>query len=278
MIAVADPQKAGSLLECLRTDAGYGRQLNAGAETAVFIAELDDFLGGAFIDAGDVAQQGPGSGVEVYANAVDAAFSYHLKRFVQMILIDVMLILADADGLWVQLDQLGQWILQAARDGDGSADGEIQIGELLPCDLGGGIDGGARLAHHHAEDRRQAFLLQEVPDEGVSFARSGAVTDRDGPDIVFLDQGFQRTFRAGDIVLGRERVNHIVTEKLAGVINDGDLAAGADARVESEYGELARRWGEQQVLEIFAENLDGIGVRSLLQIESNLRCDGTIEQ
>ena len=278
MIAVADAQKAGGLLEGLGTDAGYGGQLNARAETAMFIAELDDFLGGAFVDAGDVAQQGPGSGVEVHADAVDAAFNHRLKRFVQMILIDVMLILADADGLGVELDQLGQRVLQAARDGDGSADGEVEIGELLARDFGGGIDGGARLVHHHAEDRREAFLLEKVADERVGLARSGAVADRDGPDVVFLDQGFQRTFRAGDVVLGLERVDDIVTEKLAGVVDDGDLAAGADAGVESEYGELARGRGEQQVLEILAKNLDGIGVGALLQFQADLRGDGTIEQ
>src|ERR1700691_3916273 len=94
LIAVADSQEAGGLLESLGADAGYGGQLNAGAETAVFIAKLDDFLGGAFVDAGDVAQQGPGSCVEVHADAVNAAFNYRLKRFVQMVLIDVMLILA----------------------------------------------------------------------------------------------------------------------------------------------------------------------------------------
>jgi hypothetical protein len=128
LIAVADAQEAGGLLEGLGADAGYGGQLHAGAETAVFIAELDDFLGGAFVDAGDVAQQGPGRGVEVHADAVDAAFDDRLERFVQLALIDVMLILADADGLGIELDQFGQRVLQAARDGDGSADGQVEVG------------------------------------------------------------------------------------------------------------------------------------------------------
>jgi hypothetical protein len=63
----------------------------------MFIAELNDFLGSAFVDTGDIAQEGPGSSVEFYADAIDAAFNYCLKRFVQMLLIDVMLILADAN-------------------------------------------------------------------------------------------------------------------------------------------------------------------------------------
>src|ERR1700733_12201081 len=102
LIAMADSQKSGGLLEGFGADAGYGGQLNAGAETAMFIAELDDFLGGALVDAGDVAQEGPGSGVEVDADAVDAAFDHAFERFVEMVLIDVMLILANADDLGVE--------------------------------------------------------------------------------------------------------------------------------------------------------------------------------
>ena len=126
-------------------------------------------------------------------------------------------------------------------------------------------------------DERPSFF-KKSRTKAVGFARSRAVADRDGPDIVFRDQGFQRAFRAGDIVLGLERVDDVVAEKLAGVINDGDLAAGADAGVESEYGELARGRGEQQVLEILAENLDGIGVGALLQFQADLRRDGAVEQ
>ena len=143
IIAVADAQEAGGLLEGLRADAGHGGQLNARAETAVFIAELDDLLRGAFGDAGDVAQQRPGRGVEIDADAVDAAFDHGLERFVQLALIDIVLILADADRLGIDLDQFGQRVLQAARDGDGAAHGQVEIGKLLARDVGGGIDGGA---------------------------------------------------------------------------------------------------------------------------------------
>ena len=243
MIAVADSQEAGGLLEGLGPDAGYGGQLDAGAETAMFIAELDDFLGGAFVDAGDVAQQGPGRRVEIHADAVDAAFNHRLERLVQLVLIDVVLILADADGLGVELDQFGQRVLQAARDGDGAADGEIEVGKLLARDFGGGIDGGAGLVDRHAEDRREAFLLEEVADQGIGLARSGAVADGDGADVVFRDQRFQGPLGAGDVVLGLERINDVVAEKFAGVVDDGDLAAGADAGVESRARRVGPRAG-----------------------------------
>ncbi len=152
IIAVADSQEAGGLLESLGSDAGYGCQLYSRAEAAVFIAELDDFLGSSFVDAGDIAQQCPGSGVQIYSNPIDATFNHRFQRLMQAILVDIVLILSDTDGLGVELDQLGQRILQAARDGDGSSNGQVEIGELLASDFGSRVDRRAGFIHSDAED------------------------------------------------------------------------------------------------------------------------------
>ena len=153
MIASADAQEAGSLLECLGADAGHRVQLHSGAKAAVLIAKLDDLLRGALIDAGHVAQQRPGRGVEVHAHPVDAAFDHRLQRFVQMALVDVMLILAHADRFRIDLHQFCQGVLQAARDGDGSSDRQVEIRKLLARDFGGRINRGAGFIHRHAENR-----------------------------------------------------------------------------------------------------------------------------
>ena len=50
-------------------------------------------------------------------------------------LVDVVLVLADADRLGVDLHQLGQRILQAPGDRDRAAHGEVEVGELLARDL-----------------------------------------------------------------------------------------------------------------------------------------------
>ncbi len=60
-----------------------------------------------------------------------------------------MLVLADADALGVDLDQLGQRVLQAARDAGGAAQADVDIGHLLRRIFAGGIDRGAGLADHH---------------------------------------------------------------------------------------------------------------------------------
>ena len=76
VIAAANAQEAGRLLEGLGAECRAPPSANARAETAVLVAELDDLLRRALVDAGHVAQQRPRSRVEVHAHAVDAAFDH----------------------------------------------------------------------------------------------------------------------------------------------------------------------------------------------------------
>ena len=64
-----------------------------------------------------------------------------------------MLVLPHADGLRRNFDQLGQRILQAARNADGAAQVDIILWKFLRRQLGGGIDAGPRLADDHIADR-----------------------------------------------------------------------------------------------------------------------------
>ena len=93
---------------------------------------------------------------------------------------------------------------------------------------------------------------------------------------MFRDQSFQRTLSAGNVVLGLKRIDHIMTEEFSGIVHNRDLATRADAGIDSEYRELARRRGEQHILEIFPKNLDSIGVRAPLQLQTDFRCDGAV--
>ena len=61
----------------------------------------------------------------------------------------------------IDLDQLGERILQAARDGDGAAHGEIEIGKLLTSHIRGRVDGCAGFVHGHAENVGQFRFAQE---------------------------------------------------------------------------------------------------------------------
>ena len=82
-----------------------------------------------------------------------------------------MLILADADGFGIDFDQLGERVLQAAGDGDGAADGEVEIGELLAGDVGGGVDGGAGFVDGDGEDDRRACASRRKSRTKASVSR-----------------------------------------------------------------------------------------------------------
>ena len=70
----------------------------------MLIAIGNDVERGTFGNAGYVAEQGPGGCIEIDANAVDAALDDSLKGLLELALIDVVLILTNADGFGIDLD------------------------------------------------------------------------------------------------------------------------------------------------------------------------------
>ena len=67
-------------------------------------------------------------------------------------------------------------------------------------------------------------------------------------------------------------------EELSGLVDDGNLAAGAEAGVDAQDGDRAGGRGEQEVLEVIAKDLDGVGVGALFELEAQLALDGRAEQ
>ena len=57
-------------------------------------------------------------------------------------------------------------------------------------------------------------------------------------------------------------VDHAVVEQLAGLVHDGDLAAGAVARIEREHAGAAHGARREQALEILGKDVDGLGLRT----------------
>ena len=93
-----------------------------------------------------------GGGVQFHADAVDAGFDGIIERGFERTLIDIMLVLADSDGFRVDFHKLRKWIHEATTDGDGSADGDVFVGEFLAGGLGGGVDGGPAFIDHNDLD------------------------------------------------------------------------------------------------------------------------------
>ncbi len=125
-----------------------------------------------------------------------------------------MLVLADADGFGIDLDEFGERVLEAAGDGDGAAHGEVEIGKLLTGDVGGGVDAGAGFVDHDGEDVVELAFAKEVADEGVGLARGGAVADGDGADVVLGDQRGEGVACSGGCVLGSVGVDDVVARNL----------------------------------------------------------------
>src|ERR1700722_5606563 len=72
VLAISDAKEAGGLLEGFGADTGNLVELGAGAELAVLVAVSDYVQRGAFGDAGNVAKQSPGGGVEIDSDAIHA--------------------------------------------------------------------------------------------------------------------------------------------------------------------------------------------------------------
>ena len=131
VLAVADSQEACGLLESLGAQARHVEQLLAALERAMGIAPADDGGRHRGRQAGDAGQQRRGRRVQVHADRVHAILDDGAQGARQLALVHVMLVLADADALRVDLDQLGQRVLQAAGDRHRAAQAHVEIGQLV---------------------------------------------------------------------------------------------------------------------------------------------------
>ncbi|MGY3548255.1 hypothetical protein ACVW0W_004022 [Bradyrhizobium sp. USDA 4469] len=110
--------------------------------------------------------------------------NHRVERFGELGLTEVVLILADADCLGLDLDELGERILKTAGDRDRAAQGDVEVGQLLGGESGGRIDRRAGFRHHDLGHLQLGETLDEIACELVGFARGGAVADRDQLDAV----------------------------------------------------------------------------------------------
>src|SRR3984957_20892994 len=74
------------------------------------------------------------------------------------------------------------------------------------------------------------------------------------------------------------RIDDIMREKLAGLIDHGDFATGANSGIDSQNRELSGGRRKQNVLEVIAKYLDGFGIGILLQLQARFALNRGIEQ
>ena len=99
LIAVVDPQEPGAEFEGLGAEARHVLQRVAIAERPVRLAMDDDRLRERLADARNASEQLRRGGVDVDAHRVDAVLDHRVERAAELLLGEVVLVLADADRL-----------------------------------------------------------------------------------------------------------------------------------------------------------------------------------
>ncbi len=258
VVAAGDAQEARTLLERLRPEPGDLTQRRAGPERPGGVPVGDDVVGEGRADTGHPGQQRRGRRVHVDTDGVHAVLDDGVERAGQLQLAQVVLVLADADRLRVDLDQLGERVLQAAGDRHGAAQRHVQLRQLPGGVRTRRVDRRAGLRNDDLGELQLRHAPDELLRELVGLPRRGAVADRDQVDLVRRAQpgeGHQRLVPAPrrDV-----RVDRVGGDDLAGGVDDGDLHAGAVARVETHGRPGAGGRGEQQVAQVGGEHLDGL--------------------
>ena len=105
------PQKARALLEGLGPQLGNLFDLGAGGKDTIFLPVGHHIFRRGAVQTRHPLQKGGGCGVDIHAYGVDAVLHHAVQGLVQLLLGHVMLILAHADGLGVNLHQLRQGVL-----------------------------------------------------------------------------------------------------------------------------------------------------------------------
>ena len=172
LAAVRDAQEAGALLEGALVQAArtFSRSLRL-AKRPCRIAMRDDGFGERRAEAGHARQQRRRSGVEIDADGIHRVFDHRFQRAAEPVLVDIVLILADADRFRLDLDQFGQRILQAPRDRDRAAQRHVEVGEFRRRRRRGRIDRGAGLADDHLERLRRRGMSDSMSATSFSVSR-----------------------------------------------------------------------------------------------------------
>ena len=77
------------------------------------------------------------------------------------------------------------------------------------------------------------ILSQKLTNKCIRFAGSRAIANRNRTHVVFLDQAMQLPLSTSNVFARFGGENRCLFKKLAGFIDDSNLAAGAETRVDA---------------------------------------------
>ncbi|MGY3191937.1 hypothetical protein ACVIWU_001303 [Bradyrhizobium sp. USDA 4509] len=192
--------------------------------------------------------------------AFHAVFHHGIERAGELGLAEIVLVLADANRLRIDLDQLGQGILQAPRDRDRAANGDVEVGQFVRGEGRGRVDRCAGFGDHDLGHLALGQPLHELGGELVGLARGGAVADRNQLDAMLDRELAENGERLIPAPLRLVRENRRMRHHLAGRIDHRDLDAGAIPGIEPHGGARAGRRREQEVAQIRGEHAHRLGL------------------
>ena len=116
LLTSGNTEEACALGEGLIADLGNLLKLRYGAEFAVFLSVLNDILRCGRIDTRNVRKERIGRGIEVNSDRVYTVLNNSAECLVKSVLLHIVLILTNADRLWLDLNKLGEGILKSSCD------------------------------------------------------------------------------------------------------------------------------------------------------------------
>ncbi len=160
-----------------------------------------------------------------------------------------MLILADADGFGLDLDQLSERILQTPRNRHRAAQAHVELGKFRGGEGRRRIDRRARFADddlvHFSLRHLRGDQFDHFDGKLVRLPAGRAIADGNQFDVVLHDHTRQRRQRALPVIARLVRIDCRRLEQFAGGIDHRDFATGANTGIETEHRLWTGRRGQQ---------------------------------
>ena len=269
-------EKSGALLEGLRAQAGYLEQFLAGAKRPVLVAMADNVGGQRWTQTGHIAEQLLAGGVQFDTHPIHTRHDDVIQTALEGIGIHIVLVLADTNGLRIELHQFGQRVHQATANAHRAPDSQVLIGEFFTGHLARRINRGAAFVHKHHRDVR---CQVQGSNELLGLAAGCSVADGNGLDTKPSHELSNLLSRLRYLLCStRGGVNDILMQELALTIEHHRLAARPESGVQSEHVLLAESRCQQQFSEVLGEHSDGLQIGSFLGLDAHLGLDGESHQ
>ncbi len=279
VVPTDDTQETCTLLVCLRTELRYLQELGTVLEASVLLTVCYDILCNHLGDTGYILKEGCGSGIQIHTYFIYTILNDAVQGVAELLLVHVMLVLSDTDGLRINLHELCQRVLQTTCDRCRTTLSHIKVRELFRCQLTCRVHGSTCFIYDYVL-YRSVQLMQELYDYLLRLTGRGTVTNGNQSNIVLLNQTGQDTLCFIHTELRCGRVNYHGIQYFTGRVNNCQLTAGTECGVPAEYGLSHDGRLHQKLVQVLTEHLNRTVLCLLGQVVTdftlNCRCNQTL--